>query len=162
MSGLYPVPKENEVHEIMSMLYGDEFMLDSGEPVPIENGSSMFAVYVNDTGEPSTVCVCNYNFAAFASSALTKIPLGGAEDAAETGDFSDMMLSNLHEIMNICSRIFMDNSSPHIKLDAVYKSLDDAPDTVRAMLDKIEARVDFSVTIPGYGNGAISFLCANE
>lgn len=159
MPGLYPVPKENEVHEILSMLYGDELVLDTGEPVPVANGSSMFAVYINDEGEPSTACVCNYNFAAFASSSLTRIPVGGAEDAAETGDFSEMMLSNLHEIMNICSRIFMNNRSPHIKLDTVYKSLDDAPDNVRTMFDNTEEHIDFSVTIPGYGDGAISFMC---
>jgi len=162
MSGVYPVPKENEIHEMLSMLYGDGFELDSGEPVSVEDGKSMVAVYVNDTGDPSTACVCNYNFAAFAAAALTKIPVGGAEDAAETGDFSDMMLSNIHEIMNICSRIFMDDSSPHIKLDKVYKSLGDAPDDVRTMLDKTEESVDFNVTIPGYGDGAISFLCGNE
>jgi len=162
MSGLYPVPKETEVHEMLSMLYGDGFELDSGEPVPVEDDKSMLAVYVNDSGEPSTACVCNYHFAAFAGAALTKIPVGGAEDAAATGDFSEMMMSNLHEIMNICSRIFMDNSSPHIKLDKLYKSLDDAPDDVRALLGKTAKTVDFNVTIPGYGDGAISFLCTNE
>jgi len=159
MPGLYPLPKENEVHKMLSMLYGDELVLDTGEPVPVANGSSMFAVYINDEGKPSTACVCNYNFVAFASSSLTRIPVGGAEDAAETGDFSEMMLSNLNEIMNICSRIFMNNSSPHLKLDTVYKSLDDAPDNVRTMFDNAEERIGFSVTIPGYGDGAISFMC---
>ena len=159
MSAIHPVPTENQVHEILSMLYGDELVIDAGESAPVANDGNMFAVYTNDEGEPSTACVCNYNFVAFAGSSLTRIPVGGAEDAAETGDFSEMMLSNLYEILNICSRVFMDNSSPHIRLDTVYKSLDDASDNVRTMFDSAEERVDFSVTIPGYGDGTIAFMC---
>ena len=160
MPKLYPVPKEKGVLEILSMLYGNDVGLGSGQPVPIENGSSLLAVFINDKGEPSTACVCNYNFAAFAGSALTRIPVGGAEDAAETGDFSDMMLSNLHEVMNICSRMFMTDTSPHIKLDTVYKTIAEVPDDVKALFIGSEEHVDFDVSIPNYGSGAISFLCA--
>ena len=159
MSKLYPVPQEKQVLEILLMLYGSDVTLGSGQPVPMENGSSLLAVYINDEGKPSTACVCNYNFAAFAGSALTRIPVGGAEDAAETGDFSDMMLSNLSEVMNICSRMFMTDASPHIKLDVVYKTIDDAPDDVKALFSATEDRSDFDVGIPNYGSGAISFLC---
>ena len=74
--------------------------------------------------------------------------------------FSDMMLSNLYEVMNICSRMFMTDTSPHIKLDKVYKTFDEAPDNVRSAFKDVEERIDFDVEIPGYGNGAISFMCA--
>ncbi len=159
MSKQYPLPKEKEVFDMLSMLYGSDLNLDSGEPVPMENGSSFLAVYVDDEGKPSTACVCSNSFVAFVGSALTRIPVGGAEDAAETGDFSDMMISNLHEVMNICSRMFMTDSSPHIKLDVVYEKMDDAPDDVRALFVAAEERADFDVSIPNYGNGGLSFLC---
>ena len=158
MSNVYPIPKEQEVEEIFAMLYGKELTLGSGEPVSIE-GDSMLAVYVDDEGNPSTACACNYNFAAFAGSALTKIPVGGAEDAADTGDFSEMMIANLHEIMNICSRLFMTDSSPHLKLGTVYK-LGDVPEEVKALFASTEERADFVIEIPNYGNGSISFLCS--
>lgn len=160
MSKLYPVPKEKDVLEILSMLYGGDVELDSGEPISIENSNNVIAVYIDDDGKPSTACICNYNFAAFAGSALTRIPVGGAEDAAETGDFSDMMLANLHEVMNICSRMFMTDTSPHVKLDVVYKKIDEAPDDVKAMFVGTEEHSDFNVSIPNYGSGSISFLCA--
>lgn len=160
MPNLYPVPSEKDVHEILAMLYGDELEMGSAESTPIGNSNSVLAVYTNDEDEPSTACVCNYNFAAFAGSALTKIPVGGAEDAADSGDFSEMMLSNLREVMNICSRMFMNNSSPHVKLDTVYKSIDDAPEDVKTLFGNSEERVDFDVNIPNYGNGTITFLCS--
>lgn len=160
MPDLYPVPKEKDVLEILSMLYGSDIKLGSSEPVSMDNSNTVLAVYIDNEDKPSTACVCNYNFAAFASAALTRIPVGGAEDAAESGDFSDMMLSNLHEVMNICTRLFMTDSSPHVKLHTVYKSLDDAPEDVKAMFGNAEEHADFDVTIPNYGNGAISFLCS--
>ena len=160
MPGIYPVPEEKNIHDTLAMLYGNDVTLDSCEATPIENEKNMIAVFINDDGEPSTACSCNYNFVAFAGSALTRIPVGGAEDAAESGDFSDMMLSNLYEVMNICSRMFMTDTSPHIKLDKVYKSFDEAPDDVRDAFKDVQERIDFDVEIPGYGNGAITFMCA--
>lgn len=71
-----------------------------------------------------------------------------------------MMISNLHEVMNICSRMFMNDASPHIKLDTVYKTMDEVPDDIKALFSGAEDRSDFDVGIPNYGSGAISFLCA--
>jgi len=33
------------------------------------------------------------------------------------------------------------------------------PDDARVMLDACQERVDFTVSIPGYGKGGLSFLC---
>lgn len=97
-------------------------------------------------------------FAAFAGAALTKIPLGGAEDAAESGELTENMLGNLYEVMNICSRLFMDSSSPHLKLDKLYASISDLPDNALALVNAITGRLDLKVNIPGYGEGHLSFL----
>lgn len=160
MSTLHPVPKDSEVRQILAMLYGDELELGPGEPVSADAGSKcMVAVYINDDNVPVTACVCDHQFAAFAGSALTRVPVGGAEDAAQTGEFSEMMLGNLHEIMNICSRLFMNSGSPHLRLDTVYATPDAMPHSVRAMVDTSQGRVHMDVSIPGYGNGSLSFLC---
>lgn len=159
MTTIHHIPTKGELRQMLTMLYGDQLELDAGKPVAADNGSkSVVAVYVNDEDAPVTACVCDHSFAAFAGSALTKIPRGGAEDAAKTGDFSDMMLGNLREVMNICSRLFMYNTSPHLRLDQVYASPDTVPEAVRAMLGASKGRGDFSVSIPGYGAGAVSFL----
>ena len=68
------------------------------------------------------------------------------------------MRGNLHEIMNICSRLFITNETPHLKLDALYDSPDALPGSARSMVDAAAGRSDYRVTIPGYGEGNISFL----
>lgn len=155
MTTLHPIPEETQILQIFAMLFGNDLRLNAGKPIPTDDPNCMFAVFINDEGKPVTACVCDHNFTAYAGSALTKVPIDSAEDAAKTGKYTVMMLQNLHEIMNICSRLFMNNSSPHLRLDTVYAS----PDSARAVLDDCQARVDFTVSIPGYGDGSLSFLC---
>lgn len=159
MSAIHPVPDKGELHQILAMLYGDALMLDTGAAVPADDGSkSVVAIYVNDDNVPVTACVCDYEFVAYAGSALTRIPPAGAEEAAESGDFSQMMLSNHHEIMNICSRLFMKGSSPHLRLEKVYASPAELPNEARSVIQSDVGRADFEVDVPGYGKGGVSFL----
>ena len=159
MAAIHPVPSKDDLHQILAMLYGDALTLDTGSSVSVDTGSkSMVAIYVNDADKPVTACVCDYEFVAFAGSALTRIPLAGAEEAAETGDFSKMMLGNHHEVMNICSRLFMDSNTPHLRLAKVYTSPDDVPNDARDVIQSTLGRADFEVEVPGYGKGNLSFL----
>ncbi|PCJ23938.1 MAG: hypothetical protein COA96_10650 [SAR86 cluster bacterium] len=158
MSQLIPLPNDVEVRLIFKMLFGDEVAVDPNDTVAPDSDSKMVAIFVDDEDKPVTACVCDRNFVAFTGSALTRIPLGGAEDAAESGDFSEMMLGNFHEVMNICSSLFMNSGSPHLRLDTVYPTLDATPEGARAMIDSCQGRIDFDVAIPRYGNGELSFL----
>lgn len=159
MSTIHPVPQEKDVKQMLGMLCGDDLGVDPGEPLATDAGSkNMVAVFINDEGVPVTACCCDLQFAAYSGSALSRIPRGGAEDAAKSGDISEMMRGNLHEIMNICSKLFMTEESPHLKLDGLYDSPDSLPEAVRSMLASVAGRTDLKVSIPGYGEGNISFL----
>jgi len=160
MSNLIPLPNAIEVRLVFKMLFGDDVKVDSNDPIVSNSDTNMVAAFVNDENQLVTACVSDRKFIAFSGSALTRIPVGGAEDAADSGDFSEMMLGNFNEVMNICSGLFMNNSSPHLKLDTVYSSLDATPESVRAMIDSCQSRIDFDVAIPEYGNGGLSFLRA--
>jgi len=155
----FVIPKEIEVKQMLGMLYDSGLDVKPTDLLPTESGSkSLIAVYVDDDDKPVTACACDYKFTAFAGAALTKIPKGGAEDAAASGDFSDMILGNLNEIMNICSRLFMDSSTPHLRLEKTYASPDDLPENALSLINSSSGRSDFDVEIPGYGDGKIAFL----
>lgn len=161
MSSKHPIPEKDEVYQILNMLYGNDLELDkSTTTLTPDTNKLMVASFIDDENHAVTACLCDFPFAAYAGSALTKIPPGGAEDAASSGDFSQMMKDNLREIMNICSRLFMlKDDAPHLKFDVVYDTLDTAPQDVKSIIENSNARVDYNVSIPGYGNGALSFLC---
>ncbi len=153
-----PLPKPIDVQQILSMMYGNGLKAEPGEPVPADPGAkSLVAIYVDDDDHPIAACAVDYPFTAYAGASLTRIPQGTAEEAIDTGEFSEIMLGNVHEIMNICSRLLMDSSSPHLRLQGLYKSPDDLPDNVRSMIQQAPEGVDFSVSFPNYGDGRVSF-----
>lgn len=159
MATTHPTPNETEARQMLAMLFGNDLEIAPVDALATEADSGhAAAVFVTDEGLPVTACVCDLNFAAFAGSALTRIPPGGAEDAAKSGKLTDNMLGNLNEVMNICSRLFMNGSSPHLRLDKLYASISEIPDDARALVDSITGRLDLKVSIPGYGDGHLSFL----
>jgi|AMFO01.1.fsa_nt_gi hypothetical protein len=153
-----PLPKAIELQQILSMMYGSGLKAENGEPVPAEPGSkSLVAVYVDDDDQPVVACAVDYPFTAYAGASLTRIPLGTAKECAGNGDFSEIMLGNVHEIMNICSRLLMNSGSPHLRLQTLYRAPDELPDTVQELIRGSSRSADFSVTFPDYGDGRVSF-----
>ncbi len=158
MATQYKIPKEAEVKEMLNMLY-DGLEIKPGDAISTDKDSKvMIAVFVDDQNQPVTACVGDYNFTAFAGAALTRIPKGGAEDAASSGDFSEMLLGNFYEVMNICSRLFMDSSTPHLRLAKSYKTIDELPDNVSNMLAAATGQAGFDISIQNYGEGKLSFI----
>jgi hypothetical protein len=63
----------------------------------------------------------------------------------------------MREVMNICSRLLMDNNTPHLKLEELYprKAL---PAHAAGLLAAPKTRVQFQVSLPKYGGGVMTFL----
>lgn len=159
MSTQYCLPKPADSKELLTMLFGDEPTIKPGKPLDIKAGSgNIVAVYIADDEKPVAFSVCDLSFAAFASSSLSLIPAGGAKDAIKSGKLSDSMWANLHEIMNIMSRLLMDSNTAHLKLGALYEDPKRLLDDARSVITAAKQRVDLEVGIPRYGNGRISLL----
>ncbi len=154
-----PLPKAIELQEMLSMMYGNGLKAEEGEPVPASSGSkSLVAVYVDDNDQPLVACALDYSFTAYAGASLTRIPLGTAKDCADNGDFLEVMLGNVHEIMNICSRLLMSAGSPHLRLQTIYKAPEELPEPVQALVGAPSRSADFGVSFPDYGDGRLSFM----
>lgn len=152
----YAIPKKIEVQSMLGMLY-EGLDVEDGSPIDTAaNNKTIVGVFVDDENNPVTACVCDYSFAAYAGSALTKIPKAGAEEQAESGEFSQMIMGNLYEVMNICSRLFMNSETPHLRLEKTYM-LADLPAEMADMLPKAANQAGFEVEVDGYGKGVLSF-----
>jgi len=153
-----PLPKPIELQQMLSMMYGTGLKAEAGEPVPVEPGSrSLVALYVDDDDQPVAACALDYPFTAYAGASLTRIPLGTADECADSGEFSEVMLGNVHEIMNICSRLLMNSESPHLRLQSLHVEPDELPEPVLELVKEAPASADFSVSFPDYGEGRASF-----
>ena len=74
-------------------------------------------------------------------------------ETIQASELSEMMLGNLNEFMNICSRWFMTADTPHLRLTATYP-IDQVPEEAEDLLDS-DDRSDFLIDIPDYGSGHI-------
>jgi hypothetical protein len=158
MSTSYYLPNDRETLGVLSMLYGDDIKVaEDEESLAIEN-SKLYGLYVDADGKPVAVCLCDTPFAAYAGAALSMLPPGGAEDAAENGDISATMKENVYEVMNICSRLLMSDDTPHLKLENMYNDITELSEEAVEMISTAEAGKHFGIDIPNYGKGRLSLV----
>lgn len=157
MSTKYNLPNEHEANAVLAMLYGDSLDVKVSDDVSVNGDGSWVGLFIDKEDKPVAGCVCDVPFAAYAGSALTMLPPGGAEDAVENGEISETMKDNLNEVMNICSRMFMSDSTPHLRLDILYK-YEDLSDEAKEILAGAEGRRALDIDIPRYGKGKLFML----
>ena len=79
-----------------------------------------------------------------------------AKDMISGNAVTDAMVSNFHEVMNICSKLLMKDSGAHLRLDKVLKP-EEASSAIGALQDAPQS-AGFAVEIPQYGTGKLSFI----
>lgn len=158
MNTNYCLPNDRETLGVLSMLYGDDIKVAKDEDSLAVENSKLYGLYVDGEGKPVAVCLCDTSFAAYAGAALSMLPPGGAEDAAESGEISATMKENVYEVMNICSRLLMSDSTPHLKLENMYVDLEELSDDAVEMIKTAPSSTHFGVDIPNYGKGRFSLV----
>ena len=154
----HPLPDVAQVKELLGMLF-DGLSVKLGPKLDVSPKSSNFyGVYVSDAGTPVALCGCDMAFAANSGAALSMLPPGVAKDAAKDKDLTPVMLANLHEVMNICTRLMLRDDSPHLKLRELCAQAA-LPAPAAAIAGAPKGRIDFEIGIAKYGNGVLSVMC---
>ena len=157
METKYNIPGDRETLGVLSMLYGDGLVVKkTGEEPKIED-ETLVGLFADPDGNTVAACSCDIPFAAYGGAALSMMPKGGAEDAVEEGEISKIMQENIYEVMNICSRLLMSDSTPHLRLTDMYEGLEKVPAESSEVL-KACPGVKFEVEIPNYGKGHLSIV----
>jgi len=159
MMTAYPLPDGAKIVQILGLLFDGLEVKPGGVFDQTPAGGAWFGVFVADSGEPVALCGADVNLAASFGAAFSMLPLAAAKDAAKSRELTDVMIENVREIMNICSRLVMDSASLHLKLDQVYptKAL---PAPAAALLGAPKGRREFQLQLPKYGGGVLTLLSA--
>ena len=159
MSTAYPLPDGAKIVQLLGILFDGLDVKPGGTFDQTPAGGAWFGVFVTDGGAPVALCGADANLAASFGGALSMLPVAVAKDAAKARQLTEVMVENVREIMNICTRLVMDATSPHLKLDQLYpaKSL---PAPALALLGAPQARREFQVQLPKYGGGVLTVLSA--
>ena len=157
MATAYPIPDAAKVKRMLGLLF-DGLDVKPGKRFDIAPPSgSWVGVYVADDGRPVAACAVDGALAANTSAALSMLPPAAAKDAAKSRQLTDVMIANLQEVMNICSRLLMSDGSAHLKLGRVYPA-QAMPPELTALLGAARGRSDFELNVPKYGTGTLAVL----
>jgi hypothetical protein len=159
MTTRYPLPDLAKVKLMLGLLY-DGLEVRPGKKFEIAPASGAWVgLYIGDDGVPVAACVADVALAANSSAALSMLPPAVAKDAAKSKELTEVMVANLREIMNICTRLLMEDGSAHLRLDSIHpaKSL---PPPAAKLLSALQGRVDFELNVPKYGAGTLAVVSA--
>jgi hypothetical protein len=159
MATSHPLPDAAKIADLLGMLFDGLDVKPGGTFDQTQAGGAWFGVFVADGGAPVALCGADANLAAGFGGALSMLPIGAAKDAAKSRELSGVMIENLREIMNICTRLVMDSESPHLRLDQLYR-VKDLPPAAAALLGSPQGRREFQVQLPKYGGGVLTVLSA--
>jgi len=157
MTTAYPLPDVPKVQDILGMLFDGLDVKPGGAFDQSPTGGAWFGVFIDDGATPVVLCGADVSLAAGFSAALSMLPPSMAKEAVQSRELSGAMRENLREVMNICTRLVLDSTSPHLKLDQLYptKSL---PAAAAALLGAAPGRREFQLQLPRYGGGILSLL----
>ena len=156
MATAYNIPSEVELKSYLMMLF-DGAGIGPGQAIDANTPGAVIGCFINDQDEPVAVCAADISFAAFSGCAMTMLPPGAAEDSVKDGKLEPMMMDNFNEVMNIFSRLFMNDRTPHLRLDKCYLA-SEVPEAFAAIANGTEDRSNMEIDIPRYGKGNISFV----
>jgi hypothetical protein len=157
MATVYPLPDGPKIVELLGLLLDGLDAKAGGTFDQTPAGGAWFGVFNADNGASVVLCGADANLAAALGAAFSLLPVGAAKEAARARELTAVMIDNMREIMNICSRLVMDATSPHLRLEQIYpiKSL---PAQATALLGAPNGRREFQVQLPKYGGGVLTFL----
>jgi hypothetical protein len=150
----YILPDAKSVQKMLAVMYGDELAVDQDDSVALADRH--VATYVGDDNGIVAICACEDRFVAYSGAALTMVPAAVADDMVKQKDLSAVILENFHEVMNICSRLLISDTSPHLRLDRTL--MPGEADPAMSKVTEQSKVVNFKVAIPEYGPGHLSFL----
>ncbi len=143
-----------KVKNTFDLLFGKDVEVQEGSSVKNE-ANRVIGTYKNDNGEECAAIVFDTPLACYSGAALSMLPVGVAEDCISSGNISDMILENIHEVFNISVRFFSDGTSPDMRLGQLLANKQDIPDNILEILEN-GASLDIQANIPGYGSGCAS------
>ena len=154
MSNNFIVPTEKSVASLLAMIFGDGLGVDGGDAVDLD--SQHVATFIDDDDKLVAACACDKAFVAYSGAALSMIPADVANEMINGNTISEALIGNFYEVMNICSKLLMSDTSSHLRLDKTLEP--GAGSDALASLNGASETVAFCVDIPSYGSGTLTFL----
>ncbi len=151
------LPPAKEVRDLLEGLLGKDASFSDGDRLT-DASKVLLGVYVDDQLGLRALVAMDVALAASVGAAIGLMPIGGVEDAIETGELFPAHEDNAAEVLNVMAALFNVGNAPHLRLYSHYGPQDAAPADVTSKLPALGGRVDWTVGIKGYPGGTLSIL----
>lgn len=151
------LPPVKLIKDVLDGLLGVEVAVSPADALtPADTIGGALATYIEDGGRLGAVAGWDLPGAAFVGAAVALVPVGGAEDAVEEKYLPDHLLENLSEVSNVLASVFQMPANPHLRLEQMYRPLNNASTEAINLLYALGHRIDLNIDVPRYGKGRLS------
>lgn len=150
------LPPAKDVRDLLEGLLGKD--TDFADGTRITRPGALVGTYVDDTLVLRAVVAFDLPLAAYAGAAIGLVPAGGAQDAVDGEDLFPMLRDNACEVLNVMASLFNVGDAPHLRLYTTHAPAEPLPGDVAGHLGALGGRVDWTVSIKGYGKGQLSIV----
>ena len=153
------LPNPKAVRDMLLDLLGRDVEVALGGPwAPTAKKPGTVAVYTDDRSKMRALVFCDLALSAAFGTAIALIPVGTAEDCIEARSLTQPVSENMYEILNIVSAFFNLPGRPHLRLYGMYAPGESPAPDVSSQLRGFGNRLDLTVTVAGYGGGAMTAM----
>ena len=156
MSSRYVVPDTAAVSKLLEIIFGDDIAVSDNTSSDLAD--KHVATFIDREDKLVAFCACDKPYVGYSGGALSMMPVGAIEDMIASDDMSESLMDNFYEVMNICSKLMLSDSSDHLRLDKTMKA-DEAPEEINELMNS-STHAGFVLDIPRYGKGSMDFYIA--
>ena len=153
------LPSPKDIRDVLADLLGRDVDVAPCDPVvPAPDRPATLAVFVDDALATTCVGVMDLPLSAWVGAAIGLVPFGGAQGCVEDGELTPMVRDNLYEVLNVLSSTLNRPGASHQKLYAMHEPGSLPPADVMSWAKVVVGRIDLSVSVAGYGSGALGLV----
>ena len=158
MSENTQLPDEEFVQTFFAGLFGDEVLVKSRQGDVDLSSHTVIATYTNDDSNVIRAMVCDIPFANGTGAALSMIPKSLVEDSNKDHVIPENIMTNLHEVFNICVNLFSETMDENIHLGEVADPTHEKQTEIKSACETKSTSASFDVDLGNYGVGSITLL----
>jgi hypothetical protein len=157
----YPVPPAEAIEDLIAGMVASSVTVRRPRvPVELGDGPAFVAEYVSDEGALAVLCIADHRVANAVGGVMTDIPAQVINDAIEQWKLDDGCAENFREILNVLTRCFNSDDTPHLRLGDVHRLPGALPDAAEALRSRPAGRRDLQVSVESHPSGSLSLHVA--
>lgn len=149
------LPLPSEISSILGMLFDKVVQVKHVDKAPT---TACIASYISDQNEPLLYACIDLPGVAYIGAALSQIPAAQANELIKTKKLEGPILESFREVINILANSLNTPNMPHVRLAQYLMDPQPGYKDMLALANKAPTKVHLSLSIPGYGNGTLSFF----